>query len=56
VVRDGNRIVTATGERKVMFTSAEDIPGFAFRTLLDEGRSGDYLILAEKLWSSTRYV
>lgn len=38
IIRDGNRIVTATGERKVPFTSAEDIAGFAFRALLDEGR------------------
>jgi hypothetical protein len=45
-IKDGNRIVTATGERKVPFTSGEDIAGFAFRALLHEGRrSGDCLIL-----------
>jgi hypothetical protein len=44
--------VTATGEWKVPFTIAEDIAGSTFRALLHDGRrSGDYLILGEKLWS-----
>lgn len=51
-IRDENRIVTATGEGKVPFVSADDIAAIAFRALTDEvPHNTNHLILGSELWS-----
>jgi len=51
-VRDEDRIITATGEGKVPFVSADDIAAVAFHALTDEvPHNADHLILGPELWS-----
>jgi len=51
-IRDRNHIVTATGEGKLPFVSADDIATVAFRALTDEKpHNTDYLILGPELLS-----
>lgn len=51
-IRDQDMIVTATGEGKVPFVSAEDIAEVAFRALTDErAHNTDHLILGPELYS-----
>lgn len=51
-IRDEDKIITATGEGKVPFVSADDIAAVAFRALTDEvPHNADHLILGPELWS-----
>ena len=51
-IRDEDRIVTATGEGKVPFVSAEDIADVAYKALVDErSHDTDHLILGPELFS-----
>jgi festuclavine dehydrogenase len=51
-IRDYDRIVTATGEGKVPFVSADDIAAVAFRALMDPvPHNTDHLILGPALFS-----
>jgi festuclavine dehydrogenase len=51
-IRDEDKIITATGEGKVPFVSADDIAAVAFRALTDEvPHDADHLILGPELWS-----
>jgi uncharacterized protein YbjT (DUF2867 family) len=45
MIRDEDRIVTATGEGRVAFVDAEDIAAVAVRALLDVTRPADELVL-----------
>ena len=51
-IRDADNIVTATGEGKLPFVSADDIAAVAFRALTDEkSHNTDYLLLGPELVS-----
>jgi festuclavine dehydrogenase len=51
-IRSEDRILTATGEGKVSFVSADDIAAVAFRALTDEVlHNTDHLILGPELFS-----
>ncbi len=51
-IRDDDMIITATGEGKVPFVSADDIAAVAFRALTDEvPHNTDHLILGPELFS-----
>ncbi len=51
-IRDGDEIITATGEGKVPFVPADDIAAVAFHALTDEvPHNADPLILGPELWS-----
>jgi len=51
-IRDQDRIITATGEGKLPFVSADDIAAVAFRALTDEVQHNtEHLILGPALWS-----
>lgn len=51
-IRDEDMIITATGEGRLPFVSAEDIAAVAFRALVDEkSHDTDYLILGPELFS-----
>ncbi|KAG1729588.1 ergot alkaloid A [Suillus lakei] len=51
-IRDEDRILTATGEGRVPFISAEDIADVAYRALVDErSHDTDHLILGPELFS-----
>jgi festuclavine dehydrogenase len=51
-IRDEDKIITATGEGKVPFVSADDIAAVAFHALTDElPHNADHLILGPELWS-----
>lgn len=51
-IRDQDLIISATGEGKVPFVSANDIAAVAFRALIDEvPHNTEHLILGPKLWS-----
>ena len=51
-IRDEDRIVTATGDGRVPFVSAEDIADVAYRALVDErSHDTDHLILGPELFS-----
>ena len=51
-IRDADNIVTATGEGKLPFVSANDIAAVAFRALTDEKpHNTDYLLLGPELLS-----
>jgi festuclavine dehydrogenase len=51
-IRDEDKIITATGEGKVPFVSADDIATVAFRALTDEvPHNTDHLILGPELLS-----
>ena len=50
-IRDEDRILTATGEGRVPFVSAEDIADVAYRALVDErSHDTDHLILGPELF------
>lgn len=58
-IREDNQIVTATGEGRVPFVSADDIAAVAFRALTDEvPHNKNHLILGPELWSfhEVRYI
>lgn len=51
-IRDEDRILTATGEGRVPFVSADDIADVAYRALVDEkSHDTDHLILGPELFS-----
>ncbi len=51
-IRDEDKIITATGEGKVPFVSADDIAAVAFHALTDGvPHNADHLILGPELWS-----
>jgi festuclavine dehydrogenase len=51
-IRDEDRILTATGDGRVPFVSAEDIADVAYRALVDEkSHDTDHLILGPELFS-----
>lgn len=51
-IRDQDLIMTAAGDGRVPFVSAEDIATVAFRALTDkEGHNADHLILGHDLLS-----
>lgn len=51
-IRDGDCIVTATGEGKIPFVDCRDIAEVAFRALTDDKSHGeDYLLVGAKCYS-----
>jgi festuclavine dehydrogenase len=51
-IRDADNIVTATGEGKLPFVSADDVASVAFRALTDEkSHNTDHLLLGPELLS-----
>lgn len=51
-IRDQNQIISATGEGKIPFVSADDVAAVAFRALTDEApHNTEHLILGPALWS-----
>jgi festuclavine dehydrogenase len=51
-IKDDDMIITATGEGRLPFVSAEDIAAVAFRALVDEkSHDTDHLILGPELFS-----
>lgn len=51
-IRDQDQIISATGEGKIPFVSADDIAAVAFRALTDDvSHNTEHLILGPALWS-----
>jgi festuclavine dehydrogenase len=51
-IRDNSQIITAAGDGKIPFISADDIANVAFRALTDEkAHNTDHLILGPELFT-----
>jgi festuclavine dehydrogenase len=51
-IRDNSQIITAAGDGKIPFISADDIANVAFRALTDEkAHNTDHLILGPELFA-----
>lgn len=51
-IRDSSQIITAAGNGKLPFVSADDIAAVAFHALTDEkAHNTDHFILGPELWS-----